>query len=309
MTPLAPQCPPSPRLGVPGAARCREQEDWGAAPTDTPRPAGVPPSWAQRVPSEGWGHPEGASSLGGPGGPMHLLPPPIPKSSVHPFPPHLALWGPDRAPHPGGHPPLVPVSSDTAEAPHPRCHSSVVTPCLSFPTSSTGGGFARWSLARDGTPTVGTVPPYPRSPCARLGSRAQVGAKRRQKQPKEERGRSDGEKRRQRRRRPVLAAPPALWGGSGHPRAPIAAPQVPTPKFEVRRHGQNHLAALPGAGGEGPACQGRVSGSGGSGPPYFPQPYPGRCGGEGVLRALLSLGALLSAQFWGSLLAPIAPKV
>ncbi|XP_059719121.1 rasGAP-activating-like protein 1 isoform X8 [Haemorhous mexicanus] len=39
-------------------------------------------------------------------------------------------------------------------------------PCLSFPASRTEGGFAVWSLARDGTPTVGTVPPPPRSPSA-----------------------------------------------------------------------------------------------------------------------------------------------
>ena len=62
---------------------------------------------------------------------------------------------------------------------------------------------------------------------------------------------------------------PHRWrGGLRAPPAPIVAPHG---LLGTRRHGQNHLAALPGAGGEGPARQGHVSGSGGSRLPSSPR--------------------------------------
>lgn len=141
---------------------------WGAAPTDTPRPAGVPPVGLSVSPLRA-----GVTGMSL-GGPMHLLPPLIPNSSVHPFPRYSGTLGSRPSPPPRGHPPLAPLSSDMTEAPQHRCPRSAVPPCLSFPASGPGGGSALWPPARDGTPAVGTVPPRP-PPCARLDSRPRLG--------------------------------------------------------------------------------------------------------------------------------------
>lgn len=105
----------------------------------------------------------------------------------------------------------------------------------------------------------------------------------------EEKGRSESKKRLgRRRRRPVLAAPAGVWGGRG---TPVVYPPhgLLGAHPEVRRHGQSHLPVLPGGGGEGPARQGRVSGSEwGLTPPISPGPSPwemwrggGRAGSPG----------------------------
>lgn len=173
--PLAPQCPPA---SLVQRGRGAGSGGIGVLHPQTPQDLLESPRLGSACPSEGWGHP--AAPWGSHAPPSS----PYPQVQCSPIPSStLALWGPDRAPHPGGHAPLVPLSSDMTEAPQHRCHRSAVPPCLSFPPLG-----RRMALLSGRWPAMGP-PRWARChlsrsrppPCASL---AQVGAKRQQKQPR-----------------------------------------------------------------------------------------------------------------------------
>lgn len=177
-----------------------------------------------------------------------------------------------------------------------------------------GALLARWPAGHKASPAELARRRVPALRLACSGSSAGGERSNEKNSREEEKGRSADEKRSGRRRRPVAAASPAARGTGGTPGPPTAEPPhgLLGARPEVRRHGQNHLPALPGGGGEGPARQGRVSASGGSQPPNFPcSPPPppgrrGRVGGGGwVLCSPCAFGGpCLHSCRWG----PIAPK-
>lgn len=309
-------------MGTQGASLCCTRRH--------PRICRSLPGLAQGVPLKGRGHPGwGARAQGGLRDPSASSPLKAgcflccSQCSLHGTHRHLggrgeppATWGPSPGP-PGW---------DGTESPRGQCWSRASVSPLLKTTGRGGAGAGGFGHAggQGGTPRASCwlLAQWPaghkaspaglarhRVPALRLacsGSSAGGERSNEKNSREEEKGRSDDEKRSGRRRRPVAAASPAARGAGGTPGAPTAEPPhgLLGARPEVHRHGQNHLPALPGCGGEGPACQGRVSASGGSQPPNFPCSPPTAPGdGGGGERG--ELGALLSLCFWGSLLAPI----